>query len=273
MKECILIKGNQDGLSIFINEDSTFEQIKENLSVKLETSRKFFGESQVVLSFEGKPLSEAEKDELVNLFSLHSDMIIACVVNEDEDLFRHMGEIKKNIEASIRDRVSIEIQEQFKSEIKRLNNDNEELNKLNQQLSETMEEMNHLALSEGDDSNSRVTFHYGTLRSGQQIIDEHSVIVMGDVNNGARVESGGNVIIIGKLKGLVHAGLNSGDEAYIVALDMNPVQLRINNTYGRAADSEGRENRKNDPKIAFVENSMIVIESIDNRVLKEIRNV
>lgn len=66
-----------------------------------------------------------------------------------------------------------------------------------------------------------------TLRSGTRIEFAGHVVVLGDVNPGAEIVAEGNVIIWGRLRGMVHAGSKGKREAVICALDFSPMQLRI----------------------------------------------
>src|SRR5512134_791597 len=66
-----------------------------------------------------------------------------------------------------------------------------------------------------------------TLRSGTRIEFVGHVVVMGDVNPGAEIVADGNVIIWGRLRGMVHAGAKGNRNAVICALDLSPTQLRI----------------------------------------------
>lgn len=66
-----------------------------------------------------------------------------------------------------------------------------------------------------------------TLRSGTRIEFGGHVVVLGDVNPGAEIVAEGNVIIWGKLRGMVHAGSKGNRNAVICALDLSPTQLRI----------------------------------------------
>ena len=66
-----------------------------------------------------------------------------------------------------------------------------------------------------------------TLRSGTRIEFAGHVVVLGDVNPGAEIVAEGNVIIWGRLRGMVHAGSKGNREAVICALDFSPMQLRI----------------------------------------------
>jgi septum site-determining protein MinC len=66
-----------------------------------------------------------------------------------------------------------------------------------------------------------------TLRSGTRIEFSGHVVVRGDVNPGAEIIAEGNVIIWGRLRGMVHAGSKGNRAAVICALDLSPTQLRI----------------------------------------------
>jgi len=66
-----------------------------------------------------------------------------------------------------------------------------------------------------------------TLRSGTRIEFAGHVVVLGDVNPGAEIVADGNVIIWGRLRGMVHAGAKGNRKAVICGLDLSPTQLRI----------------------------------------------
>lgn len=104
-------------------------------------------------------------------------------------------------------------------------------------------------------------YYHGTLRSGQSIVNNASIVIFGDVNPGSEVIAGGNLVVMGSLRGIVQAGTRSND-AYIVAFDMNPKQLRIGDFIARSAD-DGDDERIDKPHIAYIDNDQIVIEPID----------
>jgi septum site-determining protein MinC len=66
-----------------------------------------------------------------------------------------------------------------------------------------------------------------TLRSGTRIEFAGHIVILGDVNPGAEIVAEGNVIIWGRLRGMVHAGAKGNRNAVICALDLSPTQLRI----------------------------------------------
>jgi septum site-determining protein MinC len=66
-----------------------------------------------------------------------------------------------------------------------------------------------------------------TLRSGQRLNHQHAIVVIGDVNPGAEVIAGGDIVVWGHARGLLHAGAYGDEEAVVCALDLSPMQLRI----------------------------------------------
>lgn len=115
-------------------------------------------------------------------------------------------------------------------------------------------------------------FYKGTLRSGQVLESESSIIVLGDVNPGARVISKGNVVVLGSLKGLVFAGANGNQDSFVVALEMAPMQIRIGDIIARSNDDvQVKPSKSIDPKIAYVDDGNIYIEKLDKNALADIR--
>lgn len=76
---------------------------------------------------------------------------------------------------------------------------------------------------------SETKFHRGSLRSGQKIEAEGSLVIIGDVNSGAEVIASDNIIILGALRGLAHAGAKGNRQAIIAAGLVDAVQIRIAN--------------------------------------------
>lgn len=76
---------------------------------------------------------------------------------------------------------------------------------------------------------SETKFHRGAVRSGKKIEYEGSLVILGDVNDGAEVIAGENIIILGILRGLAHAGAKGNKDAIIAASSIEAPQLRIAN--------------------------------------------
>ena len=76
---------------------------------------------------------------------------------------------------------------------------------------------------------SETKFQKGSLRSGNKIEYEGSIVVLGDVNSGAEVVAGENIVVVGALRGLAHAGAKGNKDAIIAAAVIESPQLRISN--------------------------------------------
>jgi septum site-determining protein MinC len=95
-----------------------------------------------------------------------------------------------------------------------------------------------------------------TLRSGFSIQHPGHIVVIGDVNPGAQITAGGNVVVWGRLRGSVHAGAEGNEAALICALDLSPTQLRI---AGKIATSPQRRG-KPQPEMAYLQDGQVVSE-------------
>lgn len=100
-------------------------------------------------------------------------------------------------------------------------------------------------------------YHKGSLRNGQKIDFDGSVVVIGDVNAGAEIKATGNIIILGQLKGIAHAGCDGIEEAFVSAVYMAPVQLRIADIITRFPDVNKRGPKA--PEYAFVQEGQIFV--------------
>lgn len=76
---------------------------------------------------------------------------------------------------------------------------------------------------------SETEFHRGSLRSGQRLEAERSIVILGDVNSGAEVIASDNIVVLGNLRGLAHAGAKGNKQAFISAGNLDTVQIRIAN--------------------------------------------
>ena len=104
---------------------------------------------------------------------------------------------------------------------------------------------------------SETKFHKGSLRSGQRLETEGSIVVIGDVNSGAEVVASDNIIVLGNLRGLAHAGAKGNKQAIIAAGLLDTVQIRISNIV-REIDRDEEPMHKQ--AYVYVQDSQIVIE-------------
>ena len=103
-------------------------------------------------------------------------------------------------------------------------------------------------------------FYRGTLTDGESIEAETSIVVIGNVEKGARIVSKGNVVIIGELHGSVMAGISGNSEAVVVATEMAPSALRIADFEVQCSE-KGKRLAKG-PVIVSIENGQIQVKSM-----------
>lgn len=99
-----------------------------------------------------------------------------------------------------------------------------------------------------------------TLRSGQRLNYDGNIIIMGDVNPGAEVMASGDIIVLGRLRGVAHAGALGNQEAIVMAFQLQPIQLRIAQYITRSPDNEEISLAPDSPEIARVKDGLVMIE-------------
>ncbi len=111
-----------------------------------------------------------------------------------------------------------------------------------------------------EEANARIVF--GTLRSGQRVETPFSLIVIGDVNPGADLIAGGDIVVLGSLRGTAHAGAYEDEtlDRMIVALQMQPMQLRIGSVVSRGSGEAGKN-----AEVARIDNRVIIVEPYSSR--------
>ena len=105
-------------------------------------------------------------------------------------------------------------------------------------------------------ASSNTKFHKGSLRSGNKIEHEGSIVVIGDVNHGSEIMAGDNIIVLGVLRGIAHAGAKGNKKAIIAATSIESPQIRISNII-KEIEKEDIEEIKT---YAYVDGQNIVLE-------------
>lgn len=116
-------------------------------------------------------------------------------------------------------------------------------------------------------------FYKGTLRSGQVLECDTSVVIVGDVHPGAKVVAKGNIVVLGNLDGNVYAGAAGNSDSFVAALHMNPIQIKIADCLGRSEDKgpleklRGRK-RQSEPQIAYIKEEAIHMDVMKDGVFE-----
>ncbi|WP_017300083.1 septum site-determining protein MinC [Nodosilinea nodulosa] len=95
-----------------------------------------------------------------------------------------------------------------------------------------------------------------TVRSGVEIRHPGTIVVLGDANPGSSLVAGGDILVWGRLRGTAHAGSGGDRDRYIMALQMQPTQLRLADLVARAPDGPSTQYL---PEVAYVGDGAIRI--------------
>ncbi|ADO82970.1 septum site-determining protein MinC [Ilyobacter polytropus] len=120
-------------------------------------------------------------------------------------------------------------------------------------------------------------FYKGNLRSGQSVHYEGNLVVLGDINPGAIVTAKGNIVVLGYLNGTAYAGIEDEDEAFISALKMNPIQLRIGKNIARNPAEDmlvtNRVKKEGSLEVAYIKDGKMHIEDFNKITLRDIMKI
>ena len=125
--------------------------------------------------------------------------------------------------------------------------------------------------SEDGNGTSAGQFYKGTLKNGEVLETEYSIVILGDVYPGSAIISARDIIVLGGLYGEAYAGGNGSDGHYVAALEMSPEKLKIGDfKYHAKEKSKWGIKPKVQPKIAYVKNKKIVMDSLTKELLSDI---
>jgi len=222
----IAIKGTRNGLRLTLEPETPFKELLSALADRLAESPAFFRGASITIDTSQRTLRSNERMQLEDLLALYQMSIIPL-----EAVIKKRKEVVKVVTQPLSDSVS----------------------------EETMTQQGTMDYVQRDPRESEDTlFLRRTVRSGQAIHHHSNVIVLGDVNPGAEIIAGGDIIVWGVLRGMVHAGYPDNENALVCSLQLSPVQLRIAHLLSRPP--EGFEAQQL-PEVASIRQEQIVVET------------
>ncbi len=235
----VRMRGRQGGVLIEIDEGGDWTTILAMLEERLTTVEGFFSGGRTVLEVGPRGITVSELRRASDLLARHH-MTLAVVRSTAED----------TIEAALTIGLSSS----------------------NETPPEKLADKPHPPVISITQPTSPYFVHNGTLRSGQTLRKTESVVVVGDVNPGAKVISNGDVMIWGRLRGIAYAGEGGNPEALVAAIEFSPTQLRIGDLMAVAPEPQTQRFRfqfwKKDeerrPEVAHVADGRIVVEPWDD---------
>lgn len=224
----ISFKGTREGLSVTVG-DGDWREVMYELTTQLARpqAQSFFRGARVLLETGHRAIDVTQIEELIALLSQY-DMKLSSVLGErrSQEAFAQVRAAIPPPEAIVEDKTPLPIP---------------------------------TVVHEVPTDGTQAMLIQRPVRSGQRYRYVGTIVVIGDVNPGAELIADGNVIVWGKLRGVVHAGASGNSNAFVGALVLAPTQLRIGNFIARAPDPTDKRARTW-PEIARVHNGNIVVE-------------
>jgi septum site-determining protein MinC len=222
MSDLITIKGIREGLLVTVSDAGNWPDTSQALMARIDQTADFFKGARLALAIGGRALSAAELGRLRDALS-DRNVSLWAVLSDSPLTINTAQSLGLNIA-----------------------------------LPTAAPQARSAPDPEVDPEEAReeAVLARQTLRSGRSIRHTGHVVIIGDVNPGAEVVAGGDIVVWGRLRGVAHAGAGGDEHAVICALDLSPTQLRIANRIATAPT------RKVEPKpeMARIKNGQIVAE-------------
>lgn len=241
MKKNIAINQTQKRLIIKISNELNQVEIMEDLKEKTSKLKKIYKTTDVPIHIIGKALTPSEKVEIEGYLQKFLEVEIVFDENKSEKSGDNLNLEKIDLN---------EIKEEIKKEKKG------KKKKTKQELGlHTIKE-----IYEEDTTISNTMFFRGSVRSGQKVEYDGSLVIIGDVNSGSEVIVSENIVVLGVLRGVAHAGAKGNTKAIISATKINSPQIRIANVLKEMEAKEEAEEVIVKREYAYVKENQIVIE-------------
>lgn len=223
MEEQIRVKGDRQGLRLFLPEGVPWKTLLEALERQLQQGEGFFRGADLMVDVGSRPLTQDEARTLADLLDKWGVSLRAVGTDnrDNRTTLREAG--MRYVSSTAAPPPVAEAAQRASTYVEAL----------------------------------LVT---RTIRSGQSVRHHSAVTVLGDVNPGAEVIAGGDIVVWGRLRGFAHAGAIGEEEAIVCALDLSPTQLRIAGLAARAP--EGAPPSAG-PEVAHIEEGHIIVEPWD----------
>ena len=212
--QTVTIKGTKDGLILHLDDNCSYDELKNEISFKLSESSRVQEDNKLItvsVQLGNRFLTDIQMEELKNLIMQKKNFVVDTIQS----------------------------------------------NVLTKAAFEKMKEEQEIT------SVSKI------IRSGQILQVPGDLLLIGDVNPGGTVMAGGNVFVMGILKGIAHAGCFGNEEAIVAASVMKPSQIRISQCINRAPDQH-MDDENHEMECAYIdENNQIIIDRL--QVLMQLR--
>lgn len=241
-RPAVVFKGTMDGLVIVLDEEADLPQIMSCLAEKLDAARQFLRGARVYVELGEREFSLTQAKKLAKLLQGRRGLQLM-------GFQRNKQGIKALDGALVNDVLPEEKQEAGGKAVAKLIDDNPE---------RPSPAGGNNTIRPRTKTEGYTLFIHHTLRSGQSVRYEGSVVIIGDVNPGAEVIAGGDIVVMGALRGMAHAGAAGDVTAIVAAQWLEPTQLRIADVFTRSPDGDLPVPEL--PEVALLQEGTIIID-------------
>lgn len=230
-KQDVIFRGTREGLYLVFNDSQDFDVLKDKLREQLKRAEFFFQSGDVVLDTGRMHLSLDQILEIQNLLAYPYGLRLKKIVHGDQDSRPEPRPARRInlIESSGAKRAD------FSPASNAVKKESLPIDTL---------------------------LYKGTLRSGQRILHDGNVVILGDVNPGAEIKATGDIVVMGALRGVAHAGAGGSTSVAVIAVRLEPTQLRIADVIGRPPENNRFPARG--PEVARLKDGVIIVEPLED---------
>lgn len=239
MQDLLEMKGIREGILVTVSPESDWASVLLAFTTRIDNQLTFFKGASLVVEFESRAVQRSDLEKLQTALS-ERDVRLVCVLSESaitQGAAHQLG-IAVDLQSIVQPtRVSAQ----------QLNGIEQPQPFPEQMFDSTVHGSGGVLIKQ-------------TLRSGRIVRNTGHIVVIGDVNPGAEVIAGGDIVVWGKARGIVHAGAMGDETSVICALELQPTQLRIASHISISPPFKGRRRRPR-PERAVVRAGQIEAEA------------
>lgn len=223
MSSLVTIKSFKNGLSIYLDPEADFEDIKNAVAEKFREASGFFKDAKMAISFENRILDEEEERVLLQMIDDNSQVNVLCIIGKNDYTEKQFVKALKQMEMQVAS------------------------------------------------AGNMAQIYKGNLNNHKRLETSETIIIFGDVNPGCLISSDKDIIVMGGLYGQANAGLDGKGGHFVIALEMAPEKLMINNyNYRITEKSKWPIKPKVQPKIAFELDGTITMDSVSKDLIQSL---
>lgn len=242
----VVLKGVKDGLLIILPDDIPWNETVNDLAEILDKDKSFWIGASTSVEVGKHSLDETQIKRLSDMLVKRYNLLLAGVYSEDE----------KTIESSHKN--ELKTGDLYTSLAKNIHSHQKEEEIKQPVQTDSAEIVQNTVVG-------NAMYLKQTVRSGQSVRFDGNVIIYGDTNPGSEIIASGDIVILGTLRGIAHAGARGDESCQIIATNLKASQLRIASCIGMSGDDDNKSLSYNGPEYACIVDGKIFIGALKSK--------